>query len=466
MDNPIRQKCQTMLGVLDEIKKLRGRRDGITSGSIKIGEKEKELMLLKQVIGDKFLNIENTNSEIFNLINDKGVVAKDVSQIKTESVELPKPDVRKIQGEVPKAGAEVKKPTILSPELASKKFRRLNDKQKEEYMKELNIDYVELKEFIKEQKDKNKVKGEIKKEDYTIYTPKDEAVVANKYAKKYADKIIKKYPRLFDVMFTQYKKVNMDYLSRSWVSMIIFYSILSMPAALILMLILKFFFSAVGAFELSIFIVVLLVIFAPAIVAVALYFYPGSLIGDRSKKIKNELPFAVIHMSAVAGSGAQPISIFELLTEGKEYPELKIEIRKILNYVNLFGYNLSTALKATAATTPSLELKELLNGMVSTIETGGDLKAYLKGKADDMLINYRNERKQDVEALGTYSEIYTSILIAAPLLLVVTLAIMNSITSSIAGMSIPTLAYLGVGLGLPFLNVGFILFLKAQLSNV
>ena len=42
------------------------------------------------------------------------------------------------------------------------------------------------------------------------------------------------------------------------------------------------------------------------------------------------------------------------------YKGLEGEIRKIVNYVNLFGYNLSTALRNVAATTASQELKELL----------------------------------------------------------------------------------------------------------
>lgn len=444
MDNLIRKKCAEMLAILEDIKRLQ------------------EQNVAKDKISISIEELEKLNSQIFDVINVHGI-NNDIKKI--ASVPVPKPitkqsETKQLQKEI----FEQRKPVILSPELASKKFNRLTEKQKEKYIRELAINYEELQEFIKSQKNKNNIKGEIKREDYAIYSPKEEAIYANKYAKKYADKIIKNYPKLFEPLFNQYRKVNMNYLSRSWVSMIIFYSVLSLPAALILMLVLKFIFN--GVFEIGFAIIIPSVILLPIFMMIGLYFYPGSLIGDRAKRIRNELPFAIINMSAVAGSGANPISIFELLTESNEYPELKIEIRKILNYVNLFGYNLGTALKNTAATTPSSELKELLNGMVSTIETGGDLKAYLKGKSDSMMQDYRNARKKEVEALGTYSEIYTSILIAAPLLLVVVLAIMNSITGSIGGMSISTISYIGVLFGLPLLNIGFILFLKAQTSNL
>lgn len=480
MANPIRAHSDVMLKAVDEIKKAREQRDDILKGSVKVENKDMELKMLNSSLANNFKKIEIENSSIFNIIGGSGVTEKQIQSIPTVPVPttkpaakpavvpkpagIPKPVIKPLQQAIPIASA-IARPVILSPELASQRFKRLSEKQKEGYIKELGIDYQQLHDFLAEERaKKERRKGEIKKEDYTLYTPKDEAVIANKYAKKYADDLIKKHPELFEPLFTQYKKVNMQYLSRSWVSMILFFSVVSFPAALILMLILKFMFGSV--FTIGWGVVVLGVFLLPIATLIGLYFYPGSLIGDRAKKIKNELPFALIHMSAVAGSGAHPISIFELLLESNEYPELKTEIKKIMNYVNLFGYNLSTALRNTAATTPSQELKELLNGMVSTIETGGDLRGYLKGKADDMLNTYRLERKKEVEALGTYSEIYTSILIAAPLLLVVTLAIMNSITGSIAGMSISTVAYLGVGLGLPLLNIGFIVFLQMQTSNL
>jgi flagellar protein FlaJ len=167
-------------------------------------------------------------------------------------------------------------------------------------------------------------------------------------------------------------------------------------------------------------------------------------------------------MSAVAGSGAQPISIFQLIADSDEYPELRKEIKKILNYVNLFGYNLTNALKNVANTTPNMQFKELLNGMISTLETGGDLKGYLKEKSEDALNMYKLERKKQVEALGTYSEVYTAILIASPLLLLVTLAIINSIGGELAGLSVATIAWISVLGALPLLNIGFMIFINSS----
>src|SRR3989338_4938601 len=245
----------------------------------------------------------------------------------------------------------------------------------------------------------------------------------------------------------------MELLSRSYVSMMLLFTILALPLSFLFFLALNF------AFKLNIGIILLIAFLCTIITALGFYFYPASLIGGKNSKIKLEFPFALVHMSAVAGSGAQPISIFELIAESEDYPELKKEIKKIINYINLFGYDLTTALKNVANTTASPELKELLYGMVSTIETGGDLRGYLKEKAEDALNLYRLDRKKQIEALATYSEVYTSLLIAAPLLLLVTLAIINSIGGNIGGFEVKTLAWIGVAVALPLISIGLLLIL-------
>ena len=169
-------------------------------------------------------------------------------------------------------------------------------------------------------------------------------------------------------------------------------------------------------------------------------------------------------MAAVAGSGAQPISIFNLVLNTGEYRGLEVEIRKIVNYVNLFGYDLTTALRNVANTTPSPKFRELLNGIVTTLETGGDLKHYLQEKANEALSSYKLDRKKYVEAISTYSDIYVSVLIAAPLLFIVTLAMINVLGGSICFGSFCTdskfLALAGTFVAIPFLNVFFLIFLN------
>ncbi|MCG2717820.1 MAG: type II secretion system F family protein [Nanoarchaeota archaeon] len=201
-------------------------------------------------------------------------------------------------------------------------------------------------------------------------------------------------------------------------------------------------------------------VFAAGATMAGFYYYPTSQATTRKRQIKNDLPFVILHMSTVAGSGAQPITMFNLLFSSGEYKGLEGEIKKIINYVNLFGYDLSTALKTVSLTTPSPAFRELLTGLVTTIETGGALKSFLIAKSKDAMVNYNLERRKYIESLSTYSDMYTGILIAAPLLFFTTLAIIQMMGGAIMGMSVNMIALVGTYGVLPALNLAFMLFLN------
>ncbi len=419
---------------------------------------------LNQEQKNQLNDLNSKRKEILNKIDQElGLIYKIVNpQQQTSTIKkptshtlLPKPQIiLPNKREIPKIAIEQN--NEVNTTFASDKLKKLTKQERKTYLKELNIKDSEIKKFVKYQKDKQqgKTKKLLVKEDYTIYKPSKFGEIANKYMKKYADNVVKKYPKFFELMFTHFKMVEMELLSRTYVSIMLFCTLLAFPGIFLFFLALNF------AFHLSILKILLIAFIGTILTFVGFYFYPASLIGGKTSKIKLELPFALVHMSAVAGSGANPMSIFQLIADSEEYPELKKEIKKILNYVNLFGYNLTNALKNVAKNTPNPDLKELLNGMISTIETGGDLKGYLKEKADDALNTYKLDRKKQVEALATYSEIYTALLIASPLLLLVTLAIINSIGGNLGGLSVSTIAWISIIGVLPVLNISFMVFIN------
>ncbi|MBI2148545.1 type II secretion system F family protein [Candidatus Woesearchaeota archaeon] len=449
MSGEIANSAKNILSYIENLNTIINQINLISGIKSLTADQKKQINDLKAKKVEILSKIDSENAKIYKIINPPQNIEPPKPTIKNPQV-LPRPQLT-AQKEAP---APMLQKIVESPSFTSEKFKNLSKEEKKKFIKEANINVLELKKFIKLQKEKGRVKVTFVKENYSIYKPSRVGEITNKYMKKYADALVKKYPKLFDPMFSHFKMVEMEILSRTYISMTLFFTILSLPAIFLFFLALNF------AFNLSI-VKILLISFAGMILTFfGFYFYPASLIGGKNTKIKLELPFALVHMSAVAGSGANPISVFELIAESDEYLELRKEIKKILNYVNLFGYNLTNALKNVAATTPNPELKELLNGMISTIETGGDLKGYLKEKADDALNTYRLDRKKQVEALSTYSEIYTAILIASPLLLLVTLAIINSIGGNIAGLSVATIAWISIIGALPLLNIGFMFFIS------
>ena len=131
-----------------------------------------------------------------------------------------------------------------------------------------------------------------------------------------------------------------------------------------------------------------------------------------------------------------------------------------------FGYDILTALRAVALVTPSQQFKEFIDGFVSTIETGGDIKEFLTQKSQEALLNYRLERQKYVESLGTYSDIYTGVLIAAPLFFVVALSLVSVLGGKIGGVSVNTIITIGTYLVIPAMNILFIIFLELNQPEI
>lgn len=253
------------------------------------------------------------------------------------------------------------------------------------------------------------------------------------------------------------KEANMDVLFRTYMSKAFLYSSFAAFVGLIGGVI----YSVSGG--LNMLTAFRFVIGVPMALALAIfgfmYIYPSQKAKSRKKDIDDNLPFALNHLGAIATSGIPPKSMFELLTTFDEYGGISDEAEEISRRVNVFGEDLTTALKEVAKKSPSDDWSEVLYGIISTVETGGDLESYINEKADEALFDYNMEREKEIEKLSTYASFYTAILIAAPVFLVVVLAVMNLLGGSIAGFAIRDLMWLGVHIIIPVINCLFVAFL-------
>lgn len=194
--------------------------------------------------------------------------------------------------------------------------------------------------------------------------------------------------------------------------------------------------------------------------------YPFQLMTTKKSKIEANMPFAINHMGAIAASGVPPFVIFKLVANVPEYGEVTNEAKRIVRNVNVFGMDITQAIKNVAGRTPSVDFKQFLYGIVSTIETGGDLKGYFENSAKEALADYKLKRERYMQTLATYADFYTAVLIAAPLFFVSVLSILSLIGGQVLGMDIPTAMRLGVYVLMPLLNSVFIIFIHYTQPSV
>ncbi|MFH1622958.1 MAG: type II secretion system F family protein [Candidatus Aenigmatarchaeota archaeon] len=223
---------------------------------------------------------------------------------------------------------------------------------------------------------------------------------------------------------------------------------------------------ALGFVEISAMMKVVYLLFVPFMVAIAtvviLVFYPYQKMMDRRKSIETNFPFVLTHMGAVAESGVPPYVIFKLISQFDEYGEVAAEMRKVVRNMENFGLDPLKAVKEVAERTPSDKMKQMLLGFVTTTESGGDVKLYLKGAGEQALFDWRIKRERFLQQLSAYAEFYTGILIAAPLFIIALFAVMNMIQPTVAGFDILFLTKVSIYGAIPLLNIGFLLFLRGM----
>jgi len=300
------------------------------------------------------------------------------------------------------------------------------------FLKELEISDNLLRK-IKRRKDDEKEKGE------EFQSSRGYIKLSNRFFLQNSIKLIKE--GYFRSLVSDVNKANLGLLPEVYVSMMFLSTLIAMAASFVFMIFLLFFkisflFPYVFIYSGEMVSRILTVIWLPGIVTVAvflfLYSYPSSERKNVARKVEQELPFAVIHMSAVAGSGIEPVQIFKIIGLSKEYPFLRLEIRKVMNQINIYGYDLVTALNNVQKNTSSQKLSELFTGISTTLSSGGNLSDFFAKRAETLLVDYRLEREKYTKVAETFMDIYISVVIAAPMILMLVVVMM-----SLSGLNLP-----------------------------
>ncbi|NIO44532.1 MAG: hypothetical protein GTN36_03195 [Candidatus Aenigmarchaeota archaeon] len=189
------------------------------------------------------------------------------------------------------------------------------------------------------------------------------------------------------------------------------------------------------------------------------YIYPISSAQRRKSDIESNLPFALNHMSAIAGSGVPPRVMFRVISRFKEYGEISREANKIRRNVEVFGMDEMTSIKEVASKSPSPIFKDFLQGILTTIQTGGNLNNFLKEEAEKAMFDYRIRRNKYVQQLTIYADFYTALLIAAPLVFIIMLPVLSIMQGELFGFGINELINIGL-ISLTGLNIIFLTFLQ------
>jgi flagellar protein FlaJ len=190
---------------------------------------------------------------------------------------------------------------------------------------------------------------------------------------------------------------------------------------------------------------------------VGFYFFPLYRADKHKRDLDDELPFTTGYMAILASAGVSPEKIFHSLSTMKQPLAATAEARDVIRHISLFGLDVISALEKTSDRTPSDRLREILEGIISTMHSGGNLAAYLRERFKAHIKLRKLSLKKFADTLSALSEVYVALLLTAPLLFIIMLSVMSVMGgNSLAGFSSDMLLRLLTYVGIPVLAMIFL----------
>ncbi|MFM7797142.1 MAG: type II secretion system F family protein [Candidatus Nitrosotenuis sp.] len=196
-----------------------------------------------------------------------------------------------------------------------------------------------------------------------------------------------------------------------------------------------------------------------------LYIVPSFLVKLRAQRLADELPHFIGYMSTLASSKQTLEDIFKIIAMEDSQEEIVKDARYVVRNIEVFGMDMVGAIKDLRSKTPFGAYLEMLDGAISTFQTGGSLKEFFNATAKVQLEERKINVKKSIDALGIISEIYTVLLVVFPLLTIIMLSVMSIMTTSLMGFDLPTLISLITFGILPLCGVLMIIMMDSMIPK-
>ncbi|MEZ0345789.1 MAG: type II secretion system F family protein [Infirmifilum sp.] len=198
----------------------------------------------------------------------------------------------------------------------------------------------------------------------------------------------------------------------------------------------------------------------------ACLYYPVYRRGSRGWSITSKLPYTLAHVSVLASSGMRLPDIFRHARDVEDNKDIRRELDLFLTDVELLGFDTLSAIERAIRRSPSAALSLFLSGLRDAYLTGRSLYEYTAFTASRLLEAKRSELSSVVNSVATVAEMYTTLMVAAPLMFVIMLSIISMLGGSLGGLPANMLIALIVLVLVPASALAILVILDAVLSKV
>ena len=155
--------------------------------------------------------------------------------------------------------------------------------------------------------------------------------------------------------------------------------------------------------------------------------------------------------------------IIERVAETETSQYIQKMLNKFIVNIRVFGYNPQESLLDVGKRSSSDLFKKFLDSIVNTIQTSGDLSNLFQYESEQLIMRRESENNELMNNLGLLSEIYVTLLVIAPLLLLILLT-----TFSFAGQTADSSGINSLNLvvfaGIPLISMVMLILIDMQVS--
>jgi flagellar protein FlaJ len=189
----------------------------------------------------------------------------------------------------------------------------------------------------------------------------------------------------------------------------------------------------------------------------ARWYWPGYVADERGREIDQSLQRTVAFMYALSRSGMAFPEVMRILSRNQAvYGEAAAEVGVAVRDMDVFGTDMVEAIRRAANRTPSERMEEFFENLVSVLQSGRSISAFLSDQYDYFEEENETEQAQFLELLATLAEGYVTVLVAGPLFLITILVIIGLVL----GGTLDFLRALVYAL-IPLASVGFLVYLDS-----
>ncbi len=285
------------------------------------------------------------------------------------------------------------------------------------------------RDYAKETRHRDKMLKQ--KQKYTSYDGKLDKFAYRFFGDKFDDKkaFLAEYQQ---VLKSAHIPVSSDlYIARTILyTLILFTSMLLTVGLISIVLLTQGIFSLVTDSSVANYVLTLgLPIFSSMVSAILFgfiyYKYPSYIASRRRSSIDSTLPSAVTFLYALNRGGMNISQALRILAENDNvYGEVSKEVGTVIQDMEYFSRDMLHALRRAGERSPSQKFSDLMDDMVSTMDSGASMPPFLEQKSEDLIVEAERDQKNFLETLELLGEVYVTAFVAGPLFMIIITVIM------------------------------------------